>query len=84
MKITRKTRKIEAKTIRKSISERSWAVWSDQGRSRDGDGRTQDRPRRSETRPGRSICVQKVADFDMCLTFEMVSYNWSSGYQGIT
>ena len=44
VKIARKTRKIETKTDRKPTSERSWAIWKDQDRSRDGDDRAQDCP----------------------------------------
>lgn len=36
----------------KSTSGRSWAAWSDQVRSRDGDGRAQDRPRAPRDAPG--------------------------------
>ena len=44
VKIARKSDQIETKTDRKPTSERSWAIWEDQGRSRDGDDRAQDRP----------------------------------------
>jgi len=41
-------------TDRKSTSERSWAIWSDRGRSRDGDGRAQERPRAPKSGPRRA------------------------------
>ncbi len=41
-----------ANTDRNSTSERSWTVWSDQSRSRDGDGHAQDRPRALRDAPG--------------------------------
>ena len=50
--IGRKPGKIDPETDRKSTSERSWAIWGDQGRLRDGDGRAQDRLRMSRDAPG--------------------------------